>query len=208
MDDEPADRLSRDARRGSGRKNAERSARMRDDLLRVARALFVANGFHATATPDIAAAAGVTRGALYHHFEDKEALFRAVVQAEAAAVAGEIEAASQSAGSPLVALRQGARGYFRAMADAGRVRLMLVDGPAVLGRAAMDRIDAGGPEGTLVSGLSAALGGSVDLADVTSLAAVLSGAFDRAVLLAADGGDRNTLEGACLALIDGLVAGA
>ena len=71
--------------------NAERSRLMRARLLDVARSLFVERGFHETSTPEIAMEAKVTRGALYHHFEDKLALFRAVVEREADSVASVIE---------------------------------------------------------------------------------------------------------------------
>ena len=73
------------------RSNRERTERHARDLLAAARALFTDKGYAETGTPDIVAAAGVTRGALYHHFADKQALFRAVVEREAAAVAAEIE---------------------------------------------------------------------------------------------------------------------
>ena len=62
--------------------NADRRAMMRKKLIDAARALFVEKGFAATSTPEIVKSAQVTRGALYHHFEDKEDLFRAVVLAE------------------------------------------------------------------------------------------------------------------------------
>ena len=75
----------------SRQSNAERSQLMRARLLDVARTLFVERGYHETSTPEIAKAAKVTRGALYHHFEDKLALFRAVVEREADNVATAIE---------------------------------------------------------------------------------------------------------------------
>ncbi|MFX7731869.1 helix-turn-helix domain-containing protein, partial [Acinetobacter baumannii] len=59
--------------------------------MQAARALFVDKGYAETSTPEIVAAAGITRGALYHHFEDKRALFRAIVTGEALAVAAAIE---------------------------------------------------------------------------------------------------------------------
>ena len=62
-------------------------------MIAAARKLFTEKSYAETATPEIVAAAGVTRGALYHHFEDKQALFRAVVEREAETVAAEIERA-------------------------------------------------------------------------------------------------------------------
>ena len=71
--------------------NSDRSAQMRARLVASARDLFVKNGYAETSTPLLVSTAGVTRGALYHHFPDKQAIFRAVVDAEAAAVALAIE---------------------------------------------------------------------------------------------------------------------
>ena len=65
----------------AARTNRDRTERTRAALLQAARALFVAKGYADTSTPEIVAAAGITRGALYHHFDDKRALFRAVVAA-------------------------------------------------------------------------------------------------------------------------------
>ena len=119
--------------------------------------LFIERGYAETATPDIVAAAGVTRGALYHHFADKQALFHAVVEQEAAAVAAEIERAAPAARSAAEALLAGGDAYLEAMREAGRTRLLLLDGPAVLGREAMDAIDNRHGNRTLREGLVAAM---------------------------------------------------
>lgn len=162
-----------------------RSAAMRTRLIGAARALFVEKGFAATGTPEIVAAAGVTRGALYHHFSDKADLLRAVLMAEAAAVAASIEAAEVSPAAPFEA---GTRAYFAAMAVPGRARLLLVEGPAVLGPAEMARIDAGSGGAALRAGLSEALP-DAEPAETAALADMLSAGFDRAALAVAAGAD-------------------
>lgn len=165
------------------RSNRERTEATRAALIRAARALFVAKGYADTGTPEIVAAAGVTRGALYHHFDDKQALFRAVVEQESAAVASEIEQASAESSSPRQALLQGGEAFLRAMSHPGRTRLLLLDGPAVLGRAEMNTIDDAHGARTLREGIAEVMrqGGMRSL-PVDALAAVLAAAFDRAAL--------------------------
>src|SRR5690606_7655672 len=123
------------------RSNRERTEATRAALLDAARKLFVEKSYAETGTPEIVAAAGVTRGALYHHFADKQALLRAVVEAESQAVADEVEKAAPVSLAPLDALRLGGTAFLAAMTTPGRTRLLLLDGPAVLGRTAMDDIE-------------------------------------------------------------------
>ncbi len=188
------------------RPNRERTETTRAALMAAARRLFVERGYAETATPDIAAAAGMTRGALYHHFADKQALFRAVVEQEAASVAAEIEAAAPSAPSAAKGLMVGGDAYFDAMQKAGRTRLLLLDGPAVLGRAAMDEIDARHGNRTLREGLLAAMGNrEIRRLPVDALTALLGAAFDRAALVIEGGADRQAVRRAMGALIEGLL---
>lgn len=114
------------------RSQVERTDATRAALLGAARALFEARGFAGTGTPEIVAAAQVTRGALYHHFADKTELFHAVAQQVAQEVADEIARQSKRRKAPVEALLAGAQAYFAAMADAGRARLLLLEAPAVL----------------------------------------------------------------------------
>ncbi|MFS2054831.1 TetR/AcrR family transcriptional regulator, partial [Variovorax sp. CT11-76] len=79
------------------RTNKERTETTRQALTEAARALFVDQGYGQTSTPDIVAAAGITRGALYHHYADKRDLFRHVLEQESRAVAAEIAAATPEA---------------------------------------------------------------------------------------------------------------
>ncbi|MBF9035494.1 TetR family transcriptional regulator [Rhodobacterales bacterium HKCCE2091] len=173
---------------------AGRSARMRERLVSAARDLFVQKGYADTGTPEIVRAAGVTRGALYHHFSDKADLFRAVVETEADQLRAEIEAGSEGR-APDIALADGSRAFFAAMARPGRVRLMLIDGPAVLGPAEMDRIDAGGGRAALAAGLAEARP-DLDAEAVTARAVLLSAAFDRAALAVAAGAGAGPYEAA------------
>lgn len=174
-------------------------------LISAARRLFVEKGYAETATPDIVAAAGVTRGALYHHFEDKKALFRAVIEQEAMAVASDIDRDAVSAATPREALISGASAYFAAMAVEGRARLMLLEAPAVLGVERTAEIDRENAEDRLLEGLSDYLGEAASADEVRALTHLLSSAFDRAVVEIAGGGDPTLYEAAITRLIDGLI---
>ena len=170
------------------RSNADRSQAMRDALIEAGRRLFVEKGYAETSTPEIVAAANVTRGALYHHFADKAALFRAVIVSESEQVAMTIGKATDNCTSAAQALDTGTDAYLGAMTEAGRTRLLLVDGPAVLGHDAMDQIDRETAGGTIVVGLTAALGRPAD-AEIEALGRLLSAAFERAALDIASGAD-------------------
>lgn len=188
----------------SGRRsNRARTEETRSALLSAGRALFIDKGYAGTGTPEIVKAANVTRGALYHHFRDKEDLFRAVVEQESRAVAAEIERGATQAASPLAALKQGSSAYFSAMAVDGRARLLLLDGPAVLGPEEMSRIDRDTGGGSLLDGLAALFGEPADR-ETEALAEMLSAAFDRAALAIAHGHSRTDYERAMNRLLDAL----
>lgn len=197
---------------GERRSNPERTAEMRRRLLAAARSLFVERGYADTGTPEIVAAAGVTRGALYHHFADKQALFRAVVEAESAAVAAAIESAAgdgapagdDGQGQAMRRLMVGARAYLDAMAMPGRTRLLLLEAPVVLGAAAVRAIDGGHAERTLREGLAEAIAaGELRPLPLAALTSLLSALFDRAALDAA--ADVGTNE--ALTVIEAVLAG-
>ncbi|WP_218013947.1 TetR/AcrR family transcriptional regulator [Rubellimicrobium rubrum] len=156
---------------------------MRDRLLAAARPLFVAHGFAGTSTPAIVAAAGVTRGALYHHFEDKAALLRAILEREAQAIAVAIEEVDQPEMTPVQRLLAGAEAYLAAMSVEGRADLLLVQGPAVLGSEEVRRIEAGHGEASLRAGLEEAVAaGALPDLPIEALASILSAMFERAAL--------------------------
>jgi AcrR family transcriptional regulator len=120
---------------GTRRTQAERAAETREALIEAARPLFAAQGFAEVALETIVRAAGVTRGALYHHFADKTELFAAVfekVEGEVAARMGEAIAASNLT-DPVEVMRLGADFWLDVCSDPEVQRIVLVDAPAVLG---------------------------------------------------------------------------
>lgn len=187
------------------RSNFNRSQETCSALIEAARTLFIEKGYADTGTPEVVEKAGVTRGALYHHFKDKQALFRAVAEAEASQIAKEIEANSTHAKTPFEALIQGAKAYFQAMRKPGRVRLLLLEGPAVLGPEEMRRIDleTGGQE--LRRGIEDALGKNAAAAEVDTCADLVSAMFDRAALACEAGAEIKTYEIAIAGLLSILV---
>lgn len=188
------------------RSNRERTEATRGDLIAAAKKLFIEKGYGDTSTPEIVDSAGVTRGALYHHFTDKRALFHAVVEQEAAAVAQEIEAATSDTLSPREALLTGGMAFFNAMAAPGRTRLLLLDGPAILGREAMDRIDSRHGARSLREGVAVAMrSGAMQKLPLDAMAALLSAAFDRAALAIEGGASARDYLRSLEALIDGLM---
>ncbi|HTI77806.1 MAG TPA: TetR family transcriptional regulator [Mycobacterium sp.] len=123
--------MSKDERRTQ----AERAADTREALIAAARALFANPGFADAALETIVRDAGVTRGALYHHFADKTELFAAVfeqVEGEMAERMAEAVAAARET-DPVEVMRLGTRFWLDACADPEVQRIVLMDAPAVLG---------------------------------------------------------------------------
>ena len=188
------------------RTNKERTEATRAALIAVARKLFVKKGYADTGTPEIVAAAEVTRGALYHHFADKADLFRSVVEREARAVADQIERDSADPASALDALMSGAEAYFSAMAVPGRVRLLLRDGPSVLGHAEMGRIDKETGAEELRQGLAHAVQeGALGDVPLDALTDIVSAGFDRAALAISEGGSTDDYRKAVRLILSSLI---
>jgi AcrR family transcriptional regulator len=126
------------ARRGP---KEEQSRATQDRLLRAARALFSERGFAGTATEDLVTRAGVTRGALYHQYVDKRDLFRAVFEDVERGLGERIATAAAAEPSPWEMIRAGARALLEASLEPAVRRIVLTDGPSVLGWEEWRRID-------------------------------------------------------------------
>jgi AcrR family transcriptional regulator len=118
---------------GQKKTQAERSGATRTALIRAARELFSAKGFAGAGREELVTLAGVTRGALQHHFRDKQSLFLVVYEeVEEEVVAATANAAMAQPGDPLEQLRAGCHAYLDAVLDPAIQRICAIDGPAVL----------------------------------------------------------------------------
>jgi AcrR family transcriptional regulator len=114
-------------------KRAAQGRATRGQLIEVATGLFADHGYGGTSIEAVLTAAGVSRGALYHHFAGKEALFTAVLEAVSERVAAEVTEAIRDCTDPVDALRTGALAWIDLAGDPVIQRVMLVDAPSVLG---------------------------------------------------------------------------
>ena len=140
-----------------GRKE-DQSARTRQALIDAASELFAGRGYAATGTEEIVHAAGVTRGALYHHFVDKRDLFEAVYTDLQNDLRDRIVAAARvDPDAPTwERVRRGVNEYLDHSMEPTVQRIVLIDAPAVLGWARWRAIDSEYALGLLKSVMSAA----------------------------------------------------
>lgn len=161
----------------------DRGARTRSRLVAEARKLFAAEGYANVSAERVLIAAGVTRGALYHHFADKQALFEAVFEATCADVAARTLAGAD-APNAVEGLLAGCVAFLRACAEPGITRIYLVDGLSVLGFARWWEIDLDHALGALRRGVEGACAerGIEEPRQVDGLFTLLSGAVNQAGL--------------------------
>lgn len=159
---------------------AEHTKETRGALTAAARSLFAERGYAATSTEDVVQAAGVTRGALYHHFRGKEELFRAVYE-EVEAEQAERIAARALAAEPSAQLQVGLEIFLDGCADPGFRRIAIMDGPSVLGWEAWREIGARYGLGLIRMALEASMeAGDIERQPVDPLAHLLLGALAEA----------------------------
>ncbi len=171
-------------------RQAEHTEATRAALLKVARKLFAERGYARTGIEDVARKARVTRGALYHHFRDKQDLFIAILQAEEQKLAQTITLAAIEEPDAWSRLVAGCQAFLDACRDSGLQRIMLIDAPAVLGWARWRKIDAEYGLRLVSDGLAAAIeAGFIERQPVDTLAHILLGALDEAAMLTANARD-------------------
>ena len=114
-------------------KRAAQGRATRGQLIEVATSLFADHGYEGTSIEAVLTAAGVSRGALYHHFAGKEALFTAVLEALSERITAQLTEVISGCADPVDAVRTGALSWIDLAGDPVIQRIMLVDAPSVLG---------------------------------------------------------------------------
>jgi AcrR family transcriptional regulator len=192
------------------RTQAERSEATREALIAASRPLFAERGYAGVGTEEIVRAAGVTRGALYHHFEGKRDLFEAVYERVERELAERIAtgALAANASSPLEAMRAGTEMFLAAATEPEAQRIVLLDGPSVLGWDRWREIAAEHGLGLIEASLQAAIeAGAIEEQPVRPLAHVLMGALDEAAMLVARAEDPEAMRTQVRRTLDSLLSG-
>jgi AcrR family transcriptional regulator len=152
-------------------------------VLEVAAQLFARDGYAHVGLELVATEAGVTRGAVYHHYAGKSALFRAVLSRLQEGVAEAVARAAEAADDPWGGLEAGCREFLTASSGPATRRVLLVDAPAVLGWAEWRAMDAAHSGRLLEDALTElAAAGAIRAHPVAATAALLSGAMNEAAL--------------------------
>ncbi|NUW37908.1 TetR/AcrR family transcriptional regulator [Nonomuraea sp. SMC257] len=180
---------------------AHQREQTRRTLLREGRRLFAAHGYGAVGLAEIVRAAGVTKGALYHHFASKADLFRAVLREVQQEVAREVAGTAAAQDDPWEQLTTGCRAFLTASTAPGVQRIMLIDGPAVLGWSEWRAMDEAASARHLAEALATlAERGVIAPQPVEPLTHLLSGAMNEAALWLAGSGGPSDLDDTWAAL--------
>ncbi len=125
------------------RSQQERTRATTGALVAAARELFIEDGFSATSLDAICARAKVTRGAFYHHFSNKEQIFREVYAADQKKLAATVRQAFQAEQDPWDGMFAGCRALLEASLEPAVRQITLLEAPGALGWSAMRDIQAG-----------------------------------------------------------------
>jgi AcrR family transcriptional regulator len=175
-------------------RQAEHSAQTRAALIRVARRLFAQHGYAGAATEDVVRRARVTRGALYHHFKDKQDLFKAVYDEEQKKLAERTNAAAAAAPDPWSAMVAGTNAMLDACLEPAVHRIVMIDAPAVLGLQKWRESDQSYYLAAMKAAVQAAVEqGQLERQPVEPLAHLILGALTEAAMLIAHAEEKATV---------------
>jgi AcrR family transcriptional regulator len=169
---------------------AAQVAQTRAALLTAGRRLFGENGFRATSVDDLAREARVTTGALYHHFPTKTALFEAVFMQAHTDLLTAATTAAQGAADEVDELARGFDAFLDGVLQPDVQRILVLDGPAVLGLARFTELDEQYAHAAIMHALvSVAEAGATQIDDPDTTTSLLLGALTRGAMLIANSAD-------------------
>lgn len=175
------------------RKTYEEAQKTREDILRAGIAACARSGYDGLSLAQVAEDAGVTRGALYHHFAGKKGLLREMVESLLADMGSAIETAANEASDGWAALEAGCRCFLRGSQQPEYQRIVMTDGPAVLGIAEWRELDFRHTTRSLAEALTElAAEGKVEVPAPEAAAEALAGAMNQLSLWIAAGNSEDT----------------
>jgi AcrR family transcriptional regulator len=169
---------------------AEQVVQTRDALVRAGRLLFGDKGFKATSVEDLAREARLTTGALYHHFPTKTKLFEAVFERAHTELLASSTGAAEGATDGLEVLTRGFDAFLDGVLQSDVQRILVIDGPAVLGLARYTELDEKYAFAVIVHALTVASeAGTISVDDPETMTRLLLGALTRGAMLIASSAD-------------------
>lgn len=179
-------------------------------ILETGRKSFGAIGFEATTIDGIAAEAGLAKGAIYHHYANKRAIFEAVFIGVASEMSANLVDDIQKLADqdPIAVLLNATRSFFMACAQPEVLQILLRDGPTVLGHADWHRLDAQYFGGLVTSGLGMAMeAGAIKQQPLIPLSRVMLGALQTAAIDCAQQNDYDAAAKEYLDVFEGILRG-
>lgn len=191
------------------RTNAEWSDRTRAALLKAAKSAYIRHGYSEASLDTVAAEARVTKGAIYHHYGDKRGLFRAVFEALEHQMVAHIEKIAGREKTAVESVQRGCEAFLDFVGKESVARILLADGPSVLGWHAWRAIDSSVGGRSLRAGLEAGMrAGEIRRMNLAALATLLNGALNEAAMAIAESKDpvreRRAVIATLRRLLDGL----
>lgn len=175
-------------------------------LLSAGRQAFARNGYQSSGIETISRAARVTRGAFYHHFEDKKALFDAVVVEMQAEAAAKVEQSARTRRKVWDRLVTGIDAYLDACLDADYARIVIREAPVVLGQPRFQAIEERYPQALLTATLNALKRhGELDFDDISLLSRMVDALICKIAILLPDAANPRALRADGKRVIDGLL---
>ena len=204
-----AQRSARAARPREHRTKPEHGEQTKAKLVAVAREQFARQGHGGVALQELCDRAGVTRGALYHHFPGKDELFRAVCEQVAGEISQRLVAQAEREPTAWARLQAGCSAFLDECATPEVQQILLTDAPAVLGWDAFRELDSRHGLGLLKAGLQAAIdeGAVPPVLPVDTVAHLLVGALNEASMVIARAADTHTARREAVQTVGRLLAG-